>query len=65
MDFEGDENEKIDSEFRFLSIRGVFEDISDWRRNEDDSGIFLNQQVRLELKFFFSKLCSRKFRKFS
>jgi hypothetical protein len=43
--FDDDEDAKIDPEFRFLSLRGIYEHIDEWRRNEEDSGIFLNQQI--------------------
>lgn len=44
---EEDENDQIDQEFRFLSIRGLYETIPEWRRSEgeDDSGIFPHQQI--------------------
>ena len=28
-----------------LSSRGVYEHIVDWRRNEDDGGVFIGQQL--------------------
>ena len=33
----------INSDFRMLSSRGVYENIAEWRRNEDDGGVFVGQ----------------------
>ena len=38
---------QINPDFRLLSSRGVYEPIADWRRNEEDSSVYLNQQERL------------------
>lgn len=40
-----DERGQINPDFRLLSSRGVYEPISDWRRNEEDSSVYLGQQL--------------------
>ena len=43
VDLEDDES--VNCDFRMLSSRGVYEPIVDWRRNEDDGGVFIGQQL--------------------
>lgn len=44
LDLEDDRGQ-INPDFRLLSSRGVYEPISDWRRNEEDSSVYLGQQL--------------------
>lgn len=45
VDLDDETDSNINSDFRMLSSRGVYERIVDWRRNEDDGGVFIGQQL--------------------